>query len=717
MATVSELNHPPLSGLKYIDALIDSGPSWNYLTPVGNTLYYTFSVTTGNESGQSGQAAFTSAQQGWTRAALDYVTQVTGVQFVATTDGSAAQLHFSNIDIKDSSQTTGLCSWQGSYGYSTSNPDQLVSYNANAYIYLDNNEWYAQNSDLSKGGYGYETLLHELGHAMGLKHPFEGDITLPAAQDNTANTLMSYSYAGGPYSSFNQYDIAALNWIYGGDGLRGALGFNSTTGARYITGSNAADALTGTQYDDTLEGDGGNDQIDGGAGTDTVVFRSPRSNYTITQLDTGALVVAGPTTLDGTDTLINVEVLKFSDGTFQRAQVASDTTPPPVPSISVTMNANGYTIGSAPVVTGSAEIGSTVKIYYGTDVIGSTVVDSTGLFSITTKDFKDGLHYAIYATATDAAGNTSNNSQTITFNIDAHAPSIPTGRLLLFGDSNAPAYAGEGEAGSIIQLVNVKNATEIGRTTVAKDGTWVIPAAVAPNGNYSVSVVSLDAADNATSSLTRMDFTVNSPLNISGDAKNNTLTSTSADNGIDGGAGLDTVVYAGARSNFTVAKQVYGYAVADKTGAQGHDTLVNVERLQFSDGKALALDIDGNAGQVYRLYQAAFDRTPDAGGYAYWLNAMDHGYTLNQISSLVLQNKEAVDLYMSNPTDDYFVTQLYQHVLHRNPDAAGLAFWLGNIHAASRAEVLGMFSESPENQAQVIGTIQNGIDYTPWAGG
>ncbi|MGZ5199621.1 MAG: DUF4214 domain-containing protein [Telluria sp.] len=716
MPTVSELNNPPLSGLNYIDALIDSGPSWNYLTPVGNTLYYTFSVASGDEASRTGQVAFSASQQAWTRAALDYVSSITGVQFVATGDGTAAQLHFCNIDIKDSSQTTGLCSWQGSYGYSTANPDQLVNYNANAFIYLDNNEWYAQNQDLSKGGYGYETLLHEIGHAMGLKHPFEGDVTLPVGQDNTANTLMSYTYAGGPYSSFNQYDVAALNWIYGGDGLRGDLGFNSTTGARYITGSNANDTLTGTAYDDTLEGDGGNDQIDGGAGTDTVVFRSPRSDYTITQLDNGSLVVSGPATLDGIDTLANVEVLKFSDGSFQRAQVAVDTTPPGAPTISVAMNSKGYAPGATPVVTGSAEAGSTVKLYVGKDVVGSTVVDSTGLFSITTTPFKDGFAYTIYATATDAAGNASNHSTTVTFNIDATPPTIPTGRLIMFGDTNAPAYTGEGEVGSIIQLVNINNASEIAHTTVGADGTWVIPATVTPNGSYSISVVSLDAADNATSSAARMTFTVNSPLNLSGDAKANTLTSTSADNGIDGGDGLDTVIYNGPRPNFTVAKQVFGYSVVDKTGALGHDTLVNVERLQFSDGKVVALDIDGNAGQVYRMYQAAFDRTPDAGGYAYWLNAMDHGYSLNQISSLILQNKEAVDLYMSNPTDDYFVTQLYHHVLHRDPDAAGLSWWLGNVHSASRAEVMAMFSESPENQAQVIGTIQNGIEYTPWTG-
>jgi hypothetical protein len=38
------------------------------------------------------------------------------------------------------------------------------------------------------------------------------------------------------------------------------------------------------------------------------------------------------------------------------------------------------------------------------------------------------------------------------------------------------------------------------------------------------------------------------------------------------------------------------------------------------------------------------------------------------------------------------------------------------LHIAPRAEVLVDFSESPENQAQVIGQIANGIDYTLWVG-
>jgi hypothetical protein len=357
-----------------------------------------------------------------------------------------------------------------------------------------------------------------------------------------------------------------------------------------------------------------------------------------------------------------------------------------------------------------------VKLFSGNTQVGSTVVDSTGLWSITTTAFKDGLNYTLYGTATDAAGNVSTQSKLITFNIDAHAPLIPTGTITLAAGANNPAFSGGGEVGTAIDLVNVNNGTIIGHTTVGSDGTWRIPSVVVPNGSYSVSVVSSDAAENATTSSSRIDFNIASTANITGDKNNNVIIANSSNNGIDGGAGFDTVVYGTARANYTVQKAAWGYSVVDKTGAQGTDTLVNVERIHFSDDNWVALDLDGNAGQVYRMYQAALDRTPDPRGYAFWLDQMDQGVSLDKVAELVLANKEATDIYLSNPTDSYFITQLYHHVLHREPDAAGLAWWLQNVQYSSRAHVLALFTESPENQAQVIGTIQNGIEYSPWHG-
>lgn len=703
MPTTSEYK-TILSGLNHIDALLDTGPHWNYLTQAPkdeNVIYYTFSVTSGNEDGKTGQEAFTLAQQNFANRAIQELGQITGIRFLEVSDGNTAQIHLCNIDIPQPAYT-GLCSWHYSY--------DLNGFTASAYIYLDNNEYFGVNRNLAPGYQGYETLLHELGHAMGLKHPFDDDIHLPAAVDYTAFTLMSYNPAGGPYEHFNQYDVAALNWLYGGDGLRGELGMNSTTGGRYFTGTNMADRLIGTAFNDALEGDGGNDVIDGGSGTDTVVFRGARADYHVTQMPDGALVVTGGGE-EGSDTLVNIEILHFADGSYSRAQAAGDTVPPAAPSINLVRNAAGYALGNAPLITGAAEPNSTVKVFVNQALAGTATVDASGLWTLTAAPLKDGLNYAVYATATDAAGNTSAASATITFNVDATAPVMPTGTAVVAPQSNHPVFAGTGEAGTMIQLVRVTDAVEIGRTVVDKDGTWRYESPAMPNGDYNVAVVSVDKADNATSGAQRVTFNVASPLNANGDARANLFKPGAGENAYDGMGGLDVAQYAGARANYTVKKEVFGYSVTDKAGER--DTLVNIERVQFGD-KWLALDVNGVAGQVYRIYQAAFDRVPDAGGFAYWLDAMDKGYTLNQVANFFMGNKEFIDMYMADPSDANFINQLYAHVLHRAPDAAGQKWWIDNIHAASRAEVLAMFTESPENQAQVIGVIQNGIEYTPW---
>src|SRR4051794_26943399 len=107
MATVSDITSPTLSGLNYIDALLDKGPAWNYRTGGGNTLLYTFSVATGNESTETGQQAFSLEQQLWVRSAFDYISRLTGIVFIETAFGTAAQLHLADINLAGA-QVTGL---------------------------------------------------------------------------------------------------------------------------------------------------------------------------------------------------------------------------------------------------------------------------------------------------------------------------------------------------------------------------------------------------------------------------------------------------------------------------------------------------------------------------------------------------------------------------------------------------------------------------------
>lgn len=78
------------------------------------------------------------------------------------------------------------------------------------------------------------------------------------------------------------------------------------------SGTAAADTLTGGTGADTLTGLGGNDSLDGGAGVDTAVYSNARAGYTVTRTATG-FTVTNTTGTEGTDTLANVERLKFSD--------------------------------------------------------------------------------------------------------------------------------------------------------------------------------------------------------------------------------------------------------------------------------------------------------------------------------------------------------------------------------------------------------------------
>lgn len=187
------------------------------------------------------------------------------------------------------------------------------------------------------------------------------------------------------------------------------------------------------------------------------------------------------------------------------------------------------------------------------------------------------------------------------------------------------------------------------------------------------------------------------------------------DDTVDGGAGVDTVRAGGHRTDYTLTKTSSGYMLADNNGIFGTDTLLNVERIEFpQDMRVLAFDTGPGqtAGEVYRLYKAAFARTPDQTGLTYWLNAIDNwGETREQIAHNFLESGESRLLYGFTPTNAQLINALYHNVLNRVPDQGGFDYWMGLLenHQITQEQLLINFSESTENVVAVAPIIQDGL--------
>ncbi|ALG73044.1 hypothetical protein VY88_14300 [Azospirillum thiophilum] len=334
---------------------------------------------------------------------------------------------------------------------------------------------------------------------------------------------------------------------------------------------------------------------------------------------TGAWTITAGSLSDGANTLTvrAVDAAGNTSSASGQLLLTIDTTPPTPGGLALTAATDSGRVGNdavtsvtAPVITGTAQAGSIITLYYpdGTTVLGGATADSLGQWSVASPTLGEGL-YTLSAHAVDPAGNTALVSAALIVNIDltvlpSSAPSLTAGSDTgLTGDlltrDTTPTVSGSAEALSVITLYD--GATLVGTGTADGSGNWTVTTGTLINGDHTLVARVTDLAGNNTAA-------ASGPLIVTIDTENVTMSNLALAAGDDTGESasdgltkLATPTIVGTAESFSVVTLYegnvsVGSATADANGAFSLTTNA------LSEGShsltALSVDRAGNTSTV-----------------------------------------------------------------------------------------------------------------------
>jgi serralysin len=250
------------SGDPYVDGIL-SGTKW----AVGSlTFSFPLDPSYYGYTGEPGSnfTTFTTVQQVAVREVLQNYASVANLTFIETTETSTQ-----HADLRYAESDSPSTAW--AYYPSTSPQGGDAWFNTSSHYY----------DNPLNGNYAYLTMLHETGHALGLKHPQEvkGSFGIePLDHDSLEYSVMSYrsylgasttsGYSNGPTSypqTLMTLDIAAVQEMYGANfttnGGDTVYNWSPMTGEMFINGVGQG-APAGNKIFMTLWDGGGYDTYD-----------------------------------------------------------------------------------------------------------------------------------------------------------------------------------------------------------------------------------------------------------------------------------------------------------------------------------------------------------------------------------------------------------------------------------------------------------------------
>ena len=601
-----------LTGFKAVDSLI-SGFQWesskwwmpgavtnltySFITP--GMAYFATNYSADNE--YKNMYALTAAQQTAITGALASWSAVANITFRLTTDNATnvGDLRFGGYTQMDNT----AAAWAYFPSDDPNGGDVWIGPNTN-------------DATPDKGSYDFMTFIHEIGHAVGLKHPFSpggsNTITLDPALDDVSLTVMSYnnSYSYQPTTPM-LLDILAIQSLYGVNNL-------------WMTGNNVYSWAPTQSVFETIWDAGGNDSID--ASNQLAAVRINLNEGQFSQIGQAFTDQNGDAFNEGLAIAFGAKIENAYGSAFDDSLIG---------------NALGNLLNGmsgADTMDGGAGNDAYVVDNIGDAVIerGSSLTELDTVYSYIDYTLGSNVESLMLVGAANLNGTGNALNNVLTGNFGNNLLDGGIGADVMSGDTGNDTYIVDNSSDVISETSTL--ASEI--DTVRASASFVLSA-----------------------NLENLELTGTANINGVGNAQSNMITGNDGNNQLDGGAGLDTL--SGGKGNDGYGlDQAEELALVQENTNEGIDTLL-VAYIATAQTNTVDLNLSNlhNVENVVLLGSSAFTALG---------NDLNNTLTGNAQGNLLNGMTGADTMDGGAGNDAYIVDNLGDMVIERGPSLTEL---------------------------------------------